>query len=627
MNAEGIQVFSFAGFELDLTRGELRQNGERRGLRPKSFQVLACLVKRHGRLVAKDEIMDCVWGSQIVCDDSIVQCLSEIRRALGDSAQTVIRTVPRRGYVLDVPVTEHDVDQRASGAAQPGPRSPALESHAAVALALLIAVMVAAWIAFRPDEPAPPASVAVPAASAEQSIAVLPFVDLSAEQNQQFLAQGIAEEVLHQLAQSPQLRVTARTSSFALGGQNIDVREVGRRLDAAYVLEGSVRTSTDRIRVTTQLIDAASGTHVWSEVYERGLGDVLALQTAIATAVARQLEVSLLGDAPAMGEAGIGWQAYQHLMRGRSYLNRRAPGDLRLAEAELLEAVKLAPDSARAWAALASARLLLALEVGAVWQDVREDIRTAVDNALALDPHLAEAHIRAGMLEIAEGNREASLEHVTIAASSAPNDPLVLGVLAGAAGRSGRLDEAIALSQRAVAIDPLSSTPRYNLAGYLHAAGRLDEARAEYERLAALFPKHAQTTAFRIGLILIEQGRLDEALAAARQWPDGQKKALALALIHGARGSIASAGDAMASLHAAEDPLSAVRVAEVHAFRGEIDEAFQWLEIAKQRIGETFTPLDEMHRNWQVEMHFSHLLTPLRTDPRWDTLVAGLETF
>ena len=181
--------------------------------------------------------------------------------------------------------------------------------------------------------------------------------------------------------------------------------------------------------------------------------------------------------------------------------------------------------------------------------------------------------------------------------------------------------------RRAVAIDPLATTPRYNLAGYLHAAGRLDEARAEYDRLAVLFPEHRQVTAFRVGLILIEQGRLDEAVGAARQWPDGPQKAHALALIHSARGSIASAGDAIASLHAADDPLSAVRVAEVHAFRGETDEAFQWLEIAKQRIGGTFTPVDEMHRNWQVEMPFSHLLAPLREDPRWDTLVAGLENF
>ncbi|MGQ0383900.1 MAG: winged helix-turn-helix domain-containing protein [Gammaproteobacteria bacterium] len=256
-------------------------------LRPQSFDVLCFLAANAGRLVARNEIFAAVWGGTVVTDDSLTQCLIDIRRAIGDGSREVIRTVPRRGYVFELPV------QKSGGS--PVSPEPAgmiarrLFRYPWVAVLAAPAVVLLVWFSVAPkvvDEPG-----AAPARA--NSIAVLAFVDMSEGRDHEYFADGVAEEILNLLTRIPELDVVARTSSFSFKGKDTGIAEIGKALDVAFVLEGSVRRSDERVRVTAQLVDAATSTHIWSETCDRNVGDLLAVQGEIAQSVADSLKLTL----------------------------------------------------------------------------------------------------------------------------------------------------------------------------------------------------------------------------------------------------------------------------------------------------------------------------------------------
>ncbi|MEJ2605016.1 MAG: winged helix-turn-helix domain-containing protein [Gammaproteobacteria bacterium] len=278
-------LIRFSGFTLDLRRNVLLQGDRRVALRPKSFDVLHYLVRHAGEVVSPEALLDAVWGDTVVTEDSVRQCIADVRKALGDGAHKIVRTLPRRGYILDL-----ERDQEGARDATHGNSESGIPWRAAASLAmLLVIVAIFRYLGGSASDPEP-----VPAQSPPQnSIAVLRFADMTPAGDHAYLAEGIAEEILHRLAQSPTLRVIARTSSFAVEGNTI--ASVARQLNVAHVLEGSVRRSGDRIRIAVQLVDGATSEHVWSETYDADFGDILEIQARIAEAVAERLDGSLAG--------------------------------------------------------------------------------------------------------------------------------------------------------------------------------------------------------------------------------------------------------------------------------------------------------------------------------------------
>ena len=291
--------YCFGQFILDVDRGTLLKGDSDIPLRPKCFEVLKYLIERHGILVTKDELMKAVWPNLCVTGGSLTQCLIKIRQALGDTRKEVVRTIPRRGYLFDVPVTIYQPDNNADSIAIEGDlvvgqRPSRWSKFVAAMLALAIAAI---WwqvesnhlIPVTKGKPVPPLS-----------IAILAFEDLSTEQDLGFFAEGVSEEVLNQLAQTPELHVISRTSSFVFKGQNLGVEEIAGILHVAYILEGSVRREGNRIRVAVQLVNGADSGHLWSQTYDYTLDNVLSVQRDIADLVAIVLTEKLLG-----GEGGI----------------------------------------------------------------------------------------------------------------------------------------------------------------------------------------------------------------------------------------------------------------------------------------------------------------------------------
>lgn len=631
---EDARAYSFGPFRLEVGQAALLREGTALSLRPKSFDVLHYLVRHPQRLVSREELLRAVWPGVVVTDDSLTQCLIEIRKVLDDREKSFVRTVPRRGYLLDVPVQIETAGRPAvagPGEAPPSRLPSRLPSSWTLVALLVLAVAVGAtwWRAGAPPEgnPAAPSDREPPAAS----IAVLPFTDMSPEGDQEYLGDGIAEEILNLLAQVPGLTVIARTSSFSFKGQQADIGTIARRLNVAHVLEGSVRKSGDRVRVTAQLVNGVDGAHLWSHTFEERLLDVFATQDEIARDVAAVLQERLLGQAgeglvfsrnPALGADPQAWELY---LRGKYFLGRRMRGDLLHAHRYLEQALAIDPSLVPAWVALAgnyivrtdvftSAEEMLSNETA------RPLMRQALERALALDPDNPEALLRMSGFTIRDGDRERGLEQIEQAMRNGRNNALVQAMLAGAAFAIGDLEAAVTLQRRGAALDPVSTVIQTNLGFFLYAARRLDEAAEAFQKALESKPvETADNLATRVS-IAIHQGDFARAAELAALLPEGLWRDQAEAMLAFQTGDIDYANAALERLQRSQATGAPAGVAYVHAFRGEVDEAFRWL----QRAADSAPPGEEW---WEMggrltELSTSPFLQPLHGDPRWPAWLA-----
>lgn len=625
------RAYSFGEFTLNLDRGALLRAGAEVKLRPKSFAVLCHLVERHGRLVTKEELLDAIWVRSVVTEGSVTQCLIDIRRAIGDESHRMIRTVPRRGYLFDLPVRAHG-GESGRESRPPAPASPALARTAQSRLrwalpAALVAILgtAAVWwgVSNRGiDLPVPhePSAAAAP----PDSIAVLPFIDMSPEQDQSYFSDGLSEEVLNLLAQIPDLRVIARTSSFSFKGQNPDIAMIAEKLDVSHVLEGSVRKSGDRVRITAQLVDASTSSHLWSKTYDRDLDDVFAVQDEIAASVADALKLTLVHGESSQAGAPRTAQAYEPYLQARFFFSRRGPGDVERARNYYQQALEIDPGYAQAWAGLAGAYHIQIATGETSMDSSLARLGNAVEQALSLDPDLAEAHVRAANYYHWMGQHDVAREHYQRALAVGPENPLVLSVAAGSALWQGRFEEAVALQRRAVSLDPLSYVNRGNLAHLLLRTDRLEEAKTQYLQAMALNPTDPSFDhRADIGAALILQQRFGEALTLVEEWPANEARDQLLAMVYHALGRDVEANAALERLTATPGLSAAVRAAEVYAYRGAVNESFNWLARAYDKVD--IERRRSEHWGWLVQMRWSPFLKPLHADPRWHQWLADTD--
>lgn len=357
-------------------------------------------------------------------------------------------------------------------------------------------------------------AVSVPAVG-KNSIAVMPFVNMSSDKEQEYFSDGMTEEILNALANVPNLAVTARTSVFSLKGQNKDIREIGKLLGVAYVLEGSVRKAGDQVRITAQLIRADNGFHLWSETYDRKLENVFDMQAEIAGAIAKALELplGLGGDAALVSERSNDPQAYALYLQARSGF--RARGDGVKKSIELYRAaLKRDPKFAPAWAGLSSSLAMLPWYVPeaekAAAAAAMPEAEAAGKQALALAPNLAQAHTALGSIYAFQWQWALAEQHFKQALALAPNDPELHHQYADWLGAMGRSDEALAASSKAVALDPLVPIYLNGKANTLAMMGRIDEAIDVRQAAYALAPELQMTTNNLLGTYL-QAKRYDEA--------------------------------------------------------------------------------------------------------------------
>jgi TolB-like protein/Tfp pilus assembly protein PilF len=474
---------------------------------------------------------------------------------------------------------------------------------AAIVLARLVPSATSARV---PAEPALAAAAAgtEPAGETPKAIAVLPFVNMSSDKEQEYFSDGLSEELLNLLSKIPELRVAARTSSFSYKGKDVKVAQIGAELNVGHVLEGSVRKSGDRVRITVQLIQAEDGYHLWSETYDRTLDDVFAIQDEIAAEVVAQLKVTLLSAAPIVEETDP--EAYALFLQARHLARQGATESFEQSVALYQQALAIAPAYIAAWDGLAAVycdqtdRGLRPIEEGYALA------RVAADKALAIDPDYPQGHARLGWIAIAyDGALAAAARHLERALELEPTDLDILGDAADLAGSLGRLDEAIALQEYVVARDPVNARGHRRMGVSYLWAGRLDEAIASFRTALTLSPGHLSVWNL-IGTALLLKGEPEAALTAMQQESGPGWRLNGLVMAHHALGQAAESDVALAKWIEISEQMAAYNIAYVLAFRGETDRAFEWLDKAVQYKDPGLSQI-------AMEPRFANI----RTDPRW----------
>jgi len=439
------------------------------------------------------------------------------------------------------------------------------------------------------------------------SIAVLPFVDMSSEKNQEYFSDGLAEELLNDLAKIQGLRVAARTSSFQFKGKNEDLRTVGEKLNVGAILEGSVRKQGSRVRITAQLIKVGDGFHLWSETYDREMNDIFAVQEEIARAVAGSLKVALLGGKTATPSArGTNADAYNAYLQGEYFLKRHGKENLEKSIGYYEQAIKLDSGYAPAWVGLAAARSDQADRGYLPVEEGYRKAREAAERALALDANLAEAHAAMGGIKMSYdwdwAGADASYQR---ALTLEPGNAKFIRNAGMLAKTLGRLDEALAQDRRAAELDPLS-VPAHNTLGIAaYYAGRQEEAAAAFKKALELNPEFPGTHT-DLGQVYLAQRHPQEALAEMEREPEPALRLQGQALAYHALGRKKESDAALAELIAKYHADAAFQIAEVYAFRGEADRAFEWLERAYAQ-----------RDSGLAEMKGDPLLKSLERDPRY----------
>jgi adenylate cyclase len=415
-------------------------------------------------------------------------------------------------------------------------------------------------------------------AETDQSIAVLPFVNMSSDEEQEYFSDGLSEELLNLLAKIPELRVIARTSSFAYKGKDIQIADVAKELNVEHVLEGSVRKAGNQVRITAQLIRASDSSHLWSETYDRSLEDIFAIQDEISSEVVAQLKVTLLGEQPRVRE--IDPEAYALFLQGRHVSRQRTPEAWEQGIVLHQQALEITPDYAAAWVELGG---IYQNQAGRSLRSVDEGLtlaQEAVDNALAADRDFAPAYALRGWLAMYfENDLATAALHFERALKLEPGDLDSLNQAATLLHNLGRMEQAISIQKYILARDPVNSRTLGNMGLSFISTGRPDEALTASRTAIRLNPSDigAQTT---LGNAHLLKGEPEAALAAMLQESFEPYRLVGLVLAHHALGQKSESDAVLIELIDKHEEGWSYNIAYTLAYRGEADRAFEWLAKA-----------------------------------------------
>ena len=444
----------------------------------------------------------------------------------------------------------------------------------------------------------------------EKSIAVLPFTNLSPDKEQDYFSDGISEELLNLLAKAPQLKVTARTSSFLFKGKAIGIPEIAKQLRVAHILEGSVRKIGDQVRITTQLIHAADGFQMWSEIYDRKFDDIFKIQDEITADVVKELKVTLLEPQPKSRTTDP--RAYALYLQARQLARQTTAEAFEKSDALYYQALEIDPHYAPAWSELAGNFVNKLISGMVSSQEGSARGLELAEKALAIDPKYAPAYGKLGFIALYENDLPAAAKHYERALALDPTDLNLVNDACVFVANVGRLDEALALQQAIVRRDPVNTTALFNLGAYQRFSGKYDEAIASFRKALSLDPSQG-VVHYELAVTLLLKGDAAGALAEIEREPNEAYRMVGLPMAYHALGRKADSDAALAALIAKYGKDASWNIAYVYAFRGEADQAFAWLDKAVA-----------YHDTGLAETVAENLFDKVHGDPRWPALLSKI---
>jgi len=445
----------------------------------------------------------------------------------------------------------------------------------------------------------------------DQSIAVLPFVDMSPQGDQEYFSDGIAEELLNLLARIPELRVISRTSAFSYKGKDINLAEVARELNVAHILEGSVRKAGNQVRITAQLIEARTDTHLWSETYDRPLDNIFAVQDEISAMVVEQLKVKLLGKAPKTIQTDPA--AYALFLRARHLRRQNSAGSLEQSISLLEQVLEIDPNYLPALDDLITSVINQAHGEGYSFEEGYERARKLTLNGMTIDPDFARMYIQLGWIQMfKDGDLQAAASSYQHGLELEPNNVTTLGDTATMLFQLGRIDEALEFHSYTNSLDPVHPVGIANLGNNLTDAGRYHEAIKSFHKTLELSPDYTEIR-YSLAIALIGAGEPESALSEIQKEPTEIPRLTGQVMAYHSLGNTTESNQALQALINAGIEDEPILIAMTQSYRGQNDEAFKWIERGVESD------------NWRVaELHTSILFRNLYDDPRWITLLESL---
>jgi len=622
-------VWRFGQAELDERDMRLSVGGTAVPLDRSGYDLLLCLLHRVGEVVPKEELLRVGWPGRVVTENSLAKAIGRLRQALHDADGECLRVVHGYGYRLVADV--HSLPSAlaaavpAAGNDIPDPlpvlvRPPALLpkrrrwwTPILVGSVLIFAAVGVVHIGSRSPAPANAVSPAATESAPTSSVAVLPFLDLSETQDQTYFSDGLADELLDNLSRLPQIHVVSRTSSFAFRGKDLDIPTIARKLNAQTVLEGSVRKSADRVRVTVQLIKAIDGYHVWSQTYDRPITELFAMQDEIVRAIVSALRIELLPEQQRelVRHATTNAEAYDEFLFAHQVFKDDETAHRR-SIAHFQRAVALDPNFVDAWLGLADVLGHSGMYADSAAEGLagKRHALEIIDRVVALAPDRPDGWKQRGVFRAAHWwNWSGAEEDLQRAVALSPtDDEQALVELGRVRAAQGKLPEAIELELRATQINPRSGNA-WTVMGYHHTAlGQFVRAREVLTQSLRNVPldEHAR---YYLGLGELLQGH---AAAAVPQFEDSAHvlRLTGLALAHHSLGDAVAADQDLQLLIARYGHILPYQAAEVYAWRGDKDKAFEWLDRAF-----------DLHDASFIYYKFDPLLRNLHDDARYGVLL------
>src|SRR3984885_945120 len=624
----------FGAFELDLSTGELCSiealdpgnpgPNQKVLLREQVIQVLRLLVERDGKIVTREETKSRLWGDDTVVDfdQSINTMIKALRRALGDSADNprYIETLGRCGYrfmlTIEYPesttgtVLEEVREQSEQPAAELSENAPRVERQikprgwkAAVVLGFAVILVGGGYISWRHFR-----AITLPK-SQRIRLAVLPFQNLTGDPTKEYLADGLTEGTISQLGRlnPEQLAVIARTSVMGYKHKDERLDQIGRDLSVQYVLENSLRSNGDHIRLTSQLIQVKDQSHLWSHDYNYAATDILDMEDDVAKEVAGEIELRLTSQqrAELSRPHPVNPEAFDAYLHGYYFFQRDTDKDTDMAARYFERATQLDPNYALAWVWLSRARNWQAEEGLIPREKGRSLSREAIERALALDPNLAQAYSQMGRVNFVDFDWVGADDSIRRAIALEPGNPEYLDQAAFSAAKFGRSDEALALARRAVELDPLNAFSWQTRGEIEYYDGQLAGAEADVKKSLELSPD-VWPGPFLLSEIYLTQGRPQDALPEIDLVRSDHRRTYLYALAYAAIGREKQSDAALKELIAKYSTRKAFLIASVYAFRNQRDEAFEWLNRSYAQCEDDV-----------ADVKFWPMLKNLHGDPRY----------